>query len=567
MASSCSIRSKVVKTIMAASVTLTTTIPVSSQAYAANLQGEQQVTASVNQADMILVPLRPIAETFGAALKWDNSTQRVTITHGTIVIVVQIGQSTAQINGQSVQLSGKAQIVDGNTVVPLAFINKVLGITANWNASTQQIVIAANDYIGQASSFIYKLQQGQYEQAIKQHFNETLQSLMKPQLLQDIWTNLTAGMTLQHQLSARVEKTSVHTSTLLSYQTATAPLEVAIRFDQEGKIDDFYISPLLLPGTYEKPSYDNPELYVEKEVTLNEDGLALPATLSMPVGKGPFPAVVLVPGSGPGDRDQTTGAIKPFRDLAVGLAARNIAVLRYEKVTLQHPFKSVLQAPLTVKEETIDDAIRAAELLKQTEGIDADRIYLIGLSQGGMLAPMIIEAVDNNTIAGAVIMAAASKPFEDNVLEQIRYSLEQAQKSGQPTAPIEQRIAFYEQQFKLLKDPLYSAANLPSGFTLPDPYWWFSIRNYYGGEVAKTQSVPLFIMQGDNDFIVHKNNLDDWKKALAERKNVEYKLYPQMTHLMTEYEQLSTGYEFAIPANIPIYLIDDIAAWIGKQKQ
>jgi uncharacterized protein len=559
------IKFKVAKIVIATAVTLTAMLPAGPHALAAKQQAAEQTDVSNKQADAKLVPLRPIAETFGAKLEWDNPTQKATIVLGTVTIVVQIGQSTASINGQSVQLG--AEIVGGNTVVPLNFINKALSINADWDSSTQQVVIAADDYIGQASSFIYALQQGQYTQALKQHFNETLQSLMNSQLLQDIWTNQAAGLKLQHQLSARVEKTSVHTSALLSYQTATAPLEVAIRFDQEGKIDDFYISPLLLPGTYEKPSYDNPKLYVEKEVTLNENGLALPATLTMPVGKGPFPAVVLVPGSGPGDRDQTTGAIKPFRDLAVGLAAHNIAVLRYEKVTLQHPYKAVLQAPLTVKEETIDDALRAAKLLKETEGIDADRIYLIGLSQGGMLAPMIIDADKTNTIAGAVIMAAASKPFEDGILDQVRSSLEQAQKSEQPTAPIEQRLAFYEQQFKLLKDPQYSAANLPPRFALPDPYWWFSIRNYYGGEVAKTQSLPLFILQGDNDFIVHKDNLDGWKKALVGRKNVEFKLYPKMTHLMTEYEQLSTGYEFSIPANIPTYLIDDIASWIGKQKR
>ena len=65
----------------------------------------------------------------------------------------------------------------------------------------------------------------------------------------------------------------------------------------------------------------------------------LPGTISMPRGDGPFPAVVLVHGSGPNDRDETIGPNKPFRDLAGGLASQGIAVLRYEKRTRQHPLK------------------------------------------------------------------------------------------------------------------------------------------------------------------------------------------------------------------------------------
>ena len=81
------------------------------------------------------------------------------------------------------------------------------------------------------------------------------------------------------------------------------------------------------------------------ELTISAPGdLRLPATLTVPDGDGPFPAVVLVHGSGPQDRDETVGANAPFRDLAAGLARRGIATLRYVKRTRQAPSSPVAMA-------------------------------------------------------------------------------------------------------------------------------------------------------------------------------------------------------------------------------
>ena len=109
----------------------------------------------------------------------------------------------------------------------------------------------------------------------------------------------------------------------------------------------------------------------------------------MPSGAGPFPAVILVHGSGPNDRDETIGPNKPFKDLAWAVASRGVAVLRYEKRTKQHSAKLASVRAFTVKEEVLDDAMAAFVLLRTTEGIVPNASFVLGHSLGGMLVPHI----------------------------------------------------------------------------------------------------------------------------------------------------------------------------------
>lgn len=168
----------------------------------------------------------------------------------------------------------------------------------------------------------------------------------------------------------------------------------------------------------------------------------LPATLTMPRNAAagePVPAVVLVHGSGPSNRDETIGPNKPFKDLAWGLASRGIAVLRYDKRTKVHgaAFTSEEAASFTVKEETIDDAVLAVKLLKTIDGIDPDRVFVVGHSLGATVGPRIAQACnpaegssspdeDSNadadtSIAGLVMMAPTARNLADLMVEQMEY--------------------------------------------------------------------------------------------------------------------------------------------------
>src|SRR5690606_22442643 len=123
-------------------------------------------------------------------------------------------------------------------------------------------------------------------------------------------------------------------------------------------------------------------------------------------------------GSGPQDRDETVGANRPFLDIARGLAAEGIAVLRYDKRTRVHP-AGFSGGDFDVDDETTDDAVAAVAALGGVEGIDPDRIFVLGHSQGGMLAPRIAQR--SGKVAGLVLLAAPARPLLDLLLEQNHY--------------------------------------------------------------------------------------------------------------------------------------------------
>src|SRR5690606_28440063 len=142
---------------------------------------------------------------------------------------------------------------------------------------------------------------------------------------------------------------------------------------------------------------------------------ALPATLALPDGAGPFPAVALVHGSGPPDRDETIGPNRPFLDIARGPAAQGIAVLRHENRTRARPQDYATPDSLTIDSETTDDAVLALQALHALPEVDDARVFVFGHSQGGMLAGRIATRANEAgaPVAGLVLLAAPSRKLMD----------------------------------------------------------------------------------------------------------------------------------------------------------
>ncbi|MFF2009452.1 alpha/beta hydrolase family protein [Streptomyces sp. NPDC058195] len=140
---------------------------------------------------------------------------------------------------------------------------------------------------------------------------------------------------------------------------------------------------------WEPPTYADPGTFSEHTLTVGSGPLAVPGTLSLPVQPGPGSAVVLLAGSGPSDRDETIGRNKPLKDLAWGLASRGVAVLRFDKVTHAHGAQVTKVRDFTVADEYVPDAVAAVGLLRQHPAVDAARVFLLGHSLGGTVAPRV----------------------------------------------------------------------------------------------------------------------------------------------------------------------------------
>ena len=227
---------------------------------------------------------------------------------------------------------------------------------------------------------------------------------------------------------------------------------------------------------------------------------ALPGTLSMPTGSGPFPAVVLVAGSGPQDRDETIGPNAPLRDLAWGLASNGIAVLRYDKRTKAHGTEMASQVDkVTVREEVTDDAIAAVDLLRSTPGIDPERVFLAGHSLGGYLAPRI-AAEASGRLAGIAMLEANARPLQRLIEDQLAYL---ASDAGGSDPSAQAMLAALPAQVALVESadlsPATPASSLPLG--IPAAYW-LDLRGYDPAATARALSIPIFITQGGRDYQV-----------------------------------------------------------------
>lgn len=327
---------------------------------------------------------------------------------------------------------------------------------------------------------------------------------------------------------------------------ANQPINFRCLVNSKGLIAGMFLIPGATP--WQRPQYSKPSSFHERAVTVGDDEWKLPGTLTLPNGSGPFPGVVLVHGSGPSDEDETVGGTKVFKDLAEGLASRGIAVLRYEKRTSKYATKIRGLKDFTINEETVDDAVRALALLRKQPEINPQKVYLLGHSLGGYIAPRI--AAEDEKLAGIIMLAANARPIEDLMVDQAEYM-------KLPAKDIEG----IKTQAKRIKALEQADSDAPPLLGMPATYL-LDLKEYDPVASAKKIAVPILFLQGDRDFQVTSKDLALWKAGLAGRKDVTFQQYPALNHIFVAGQGPSNEAEYRKPGHVAPEVIDTIAKWI-----
>ena len=372
-------------------------------------------------------------------------------------------------------------------------------------------------------------------------------STMTEQAFGKLTTEIKSWGTVQRTGDPSVQ--NMGPTSLVTFAVEFASRNISFRFaiNASGQVSAMYPMPGEAP--WQRPPYSRPDSFKERQVTFGENPWKLPGTLAVPNGEGPFPAVVMVQGFGAKDRDDTTSALKPFRDLSDGLASRGIVVLRYDKRSRQYPSR-MSGKPYTADDETIADAGAALAFIRAQPGVDPKRVFLLGHDLGGYLAPRI--AAEDEALAGLIIMAANERPLEDVMFDQLQY----IGVAGKDLDLAKAAVA-------RVKNLEPSDADAPAVLGLPVAYW-LNLKGYDPAAEAKKLKMPLLVLQGERDFQVTMKDFNLWKAGLAGRKDVTARSYPALDHLFVAGEGKSTEAEYRKPGHVAPEVVDDIAKFMGK---
>ena len=302
---------------------------------------------------------------------------------------------------------------------------------------------------------------------------------------------------------------------------------------------------------------------------------ALNGLLTLPKdADGKVPAVVLVHGSGPSDMDGTPPLPEfvntPFRDIAEYLSSKGIAVIRYDKRGYAHGLKMIQQfaGSFTVYEETIEDAILAAHILRTDRRINSDKVFILGHSMGGMLAPRI--HAEGGNFAGIISLAGSPRSLieiakDQNIAISISYietlDGEEKEEFLKAMETFEDDWADFWNAFLDLPDDEAKNTMVPNwGNT--SAYYWKDLQRNPTSKYVQDINIPFLIMQGSADFQASADiDFVAWQELLAGRQNATFKLYDGLNHLLMT---STTGDldEYKVAGHVDGQVLQDIVDWI-----
>jgi len=353
-----------------------------------------------------------------------------------------------------------------------------------------------------------------------------------------------------------------------------------------------YLVVLLLVVVFCMPIYAENN-FTEREVFFNNDTIKLSGTLSVPMGEGPFPAVVLITGSGPENRDEEVFGFKIFKIIAEHLSNNGIAVLRYDDRGVA---KSEGNHSTATSLDFADDAIAAFKFLEQQEKINSEKCGMLGHSEGGIIATLSNKK--HSAIDFIIFMASTAIPGDKIINFQIETINKKAGKSDEEIAEIiavqdmiyeairndsdlsevEQVLTdltlkeienMTDEEKEFITDPLqYAKYQTRIAMYKVKSVWFKYFITYDPGTDIESITAPVLILFGGKDLQVPVElNKEPMESALMKdgTKNFETHVFPEANHLFQKADTGQYDEYTQLPKEFVDGFLETIAEWILKR--
>ncbi len=432
----------------------------------------------------------------------------------------------------------------------------IVSVSAHAQESKEKLTLLSRDIAGWLVQEDYENITDLYEPSFTANNNEESLRQTVNNYKQRLGNLLQAGEPVLEFSSTNV---IVHTPLLFE----KGKLSLILNFSIQHRINGLFITQST--GIYEMPEYVAPLSFHEEEITFGKDGWLLQGVLSYPNDGKQHPVVIIVHDSGPVDKDGAKGATRIYKDLAWGLASKGICVFRYDKRSFTHGARLYMEnyqgISYTSKDETVDDAIAAFNLMKQSSKADSTAIFLLGHGQGGMLLPMVASSTKG--LKGFVLLGANARSIQDVLISQMDYLYPDGSPMTQNQYNEKKQIQAQARYAKRKKLPLSTPPdNLPFGVRAD--YWNF-LNAYQPLVVFKKQQTPALVLHGQRDFQSTGADYQLWQQAAAKRKAITtFKNYPALNHLFISGTGPSKPAEYQLPGHIDESVILDLQNWIQK---
>ncbi len=353
--------------------------------------------------------------------------------------------------------------------------------------------------------------------------------------------------------------------------------EITADLDFE-KVELSYEVKLNRPQTPAAPfPYDSSDVKFENK----GDAISLSGTLTIPNGTGPFPAAILISGSGPQNRDEELLGHKPFLVIADYLTLNGIAVLRFDDRGVGASTGNFASG---TSEDFADDVRSGIEFLKGHAKVDSARIGLIGHSEGGLIAPMV--AAEQSDVAFIVLMAGpgvtGARILESQQTAMLRITGESEETVSAFRQVMNSVFPLFESDEEVTADAIDTVRKMalekiddeelrkkldfPLGPSFSTPWMQFFIR-HDPFTVLQRVKCPVLAINGSKDMQVLADlNLNEIERALKDGRNKNFKVVrlPNQNHLFQETEGSGTPEDYAtIEQTFSPKTLSVISEWIS----